>query len=169
MGRAACLTLALWAAASASLAQGAPASTTATTAPVFEEVATLAPAQVLGKTPNGRRQSIPITGGRFSGPGISGRILPGGADYQLVRSDGTVQIDAEYTLETDDHVLIHVRNVGLIKPGAKGSAPYAWAAPRFDAPNGRYGWLNDAIFVSHIGGAGDPAHPAVKITVWRVG
>ena len=99
---------------------------------------------------------------------ISGRILPDGADYQLVRSDGAVSIDAEYTLETDDHVRIHVRNVGIIKPDAKGG-PYAWGAPRFDAPNGRYGWLNDAIFVSSIGRAGDAAHPAVKITIWRVG
>jgi hypothetical protein len=135
----------------------------------FEEVATLAPAQVLGETPNGRRQSIPITGGSFSGPGMSGRILPGGADYQLVRSDGAVMIDADYMIETDDGVTIHVRNVGVIVPPTKGQAAYAWAAPKFDAPNGRYGWLNNGIFVSRISGAGDPGHPAVRITIWKVG
>ena len=146
-----------------------PARPPAPTSFVFEEVATLAPAQVLGQTPVGRRQSIPITGGTFSGPDMSGRILPGGADFQLVRSDGAVMIDADYMIETDDHVIIHVRNVGIIVPPAKGHPAYAWAAPKFDAPEGRYGWLNDAIFVSRISGAGDPGHPAVRITIWKVG
>ena len=77
--------LLLFAAAGGAAAQEGPAPTSF----VFEEVATLAPAQVLGETPTGRRQAIPITGGSFSGPGIKGRILPGGADYQLVRSDGS--------------------------------------------------------------------------------
>ena len=136
----------------------------------FEENATLAPAVVLGQTPLGRRQAIPITGGRFAGPGISGRILPGGADYQLVRADGGVVIDADYFLETDDHVVIHVRNVGIIvPPKSPGAAAYPWAAPKFDAPAGKYGWLNDAIFVSRISPGGDKDHPAVKITIWKVG
>jgi len=153
--------------AGAASAQTAPP--TAPTAFAFEEVATLAPAQILGQTPIGRRQSVPITGGTVSGPGISGKILPGGADYQLVRADGAVMIDADYMIETDDHVMIHVRNVGVIVPPAKGGQAYFWAAPRFDAPTGRYGWLNDAIFVSHVGGAGDKDHPAVRITIWKVG
>lgn len=165
------LALLFAAAASTTMAQPArPAPAPAPTSFAFEEVATLAPAQVLGETPNGRRQSIPITGGTFSGPGISGHILPGGADYQLIRSDGSVMVNADYMLETDDHVIIHVRNVGVIVPPANGKGTaYAWAAPRFDAPSGRYGWLNDAIFVSRIGGAGDRAHPAVRITIWKVG
>ena len=143
----------------------APAPTTF----AFEEVATLAPAQVLGQTPLGRRQSIPITGGTFSGPNINGRILPGGADYQLVRPDGVVMIDADYMLQTDDGVIIHVRNVGVIVPPAKDRPVYFWAAPHFDAPVGRYAWLNDAIFVSTVGSAGDKDHPAVRITIWKVG
>ncbi len=155
-------------AAGVSVAAAEPARPPAPTTFVFEEVASLAPAQILGETPIGRRQSIPITGGTVSGPGISGRILPGGADYQLIRSDGAVMIDADYMIETDDHVTIHVRNVGVIVPPAKGQPAYAWAAPKFDAPNGRYSWLNDAIFVSQISGAGDKEHPAVRITIWKV-
>ena len=144
----------------------APAPTTF----VFEENATLAPAVVLGETPLGRRQAIPITGGTFSGPGIQGRILPGGADYQLVRSDGGVVIDADYFLQTDDGAVIHVRNVGIISPPkAAGGAAYAYCAPKFDAPVGKYGWLNDAIFVSRLSPGGDKDHPAVKITIWKVG
>jgi hypothetical protein len=151
-------------------ALAADAPPPAPTAFVFEENATLAPAVVVGQTPLGRRQAIPITGGTFSGPGISGRILPGGADDQLVRADGAVVIDADYFLETDDHVVIHVRNVGLIvPPKTQGGAAYPWAAPKFDAPAGKYGWLNDAIFVSRISLGGDKDHPAVKITIYRVG
>ena len=165
--KSAVIALALLAAGPA-VAADAPAP--APTRFVFEENATLAPAIVLGETPLGRRQAIPITGGTFSGPGIQGRILPGGADYQLVRSDGGVVIDADYFLETDDHVVIHVRNVGIIiPPKTPGAAAYPYAAPRFDAPVGKYGWLNDAIFVSRISPGGDKDHPAVKITIWKVG
>ena len=168
MKRPAALAVLLAAAAPGAMAADAP-SPAAPTAFVFEEVAGLGPLQVIGDTPLGRRQSIPITGGTVSGPSISGRILPGGADYQLVRSDGAVQIDADYTIETDDHVLIHVRNTGLALAPGKDQPAYAWAAPRFDAPKGRYGWLNSAIFVSRISGAGDKDHPAVRITIWKVG
>ena len=136
---------------------------------VFEEIAELAPAVIMGETPTGRRQAIPITGGTFSGPGIKGRILPGGADYQLVRSDGSVQVDAGYFIQTDDGVVIHVHNVGVIVPAPGGGLGYAWAAPSFDAPTGKYDWLNKAIFVSRIGPAGDKDHPAVRITIWKVG
>ena len=132
---------------------------------VFEEVATLGPVQVIGETPNGRRQAIPITGGTFSGPGIKGRILPGGADLQLVRSDGSTMIDADYMLETDDHAIIHVRNVGLIVRDAKGGLGYAWAAPTFNAPNGKYGWLNNALFISSI----SAATGGVTITIYKLG
>jgi hypothetical protein len=158
----------LAAAATGAMAAEAPPPT-APTAFVFEEVASLGPLQVIGDTPYGRRQSIPITGGTVAGPGLSGRIVPGGADYQLVRADGSVQIDADYTIETDDHVRIHVRNVGLAMAPGKNQPGYAWAAPSFDAPNGKYGWLNSAIFVSRISGGGDKDHPAVKITIWKVG
>jgi hypothetical protein len=142
----------------------------APTAFVFEETAELAPAVVVGQTPLGRRQAIPITGGSFAGPGIHGRILPGGADDQLVRADGGVVVDADYFLQTDDGVVIHVHNVGtIIPPRAAGETGYLWAAPKFDAPSGKYGWLNDAIFVSRITPSGDKDHPAVKITIWKVG
>lgn len=160
--------LAVLLAAGAAEAQSPPPS--APTTFVFEETATLAPAQVLGETPAGRRQSVPILGGVVAGPALSGRILPGGADYQLVRTDGSVAIDADYMIETDDHVIIHVRNVGVIVPPTKERPQaYFWAAPTLDAPNGRYGWLNDAIFVSRVSPAGDKDHPAVKVTVYKVG
>jgi len=136
---------------------------------VFEEDAQLGPLVTVGDTPIGRRQAVPITGGTFSGPGLSGRILPGGADYQLVRSDGAVVIDADYFIETDDHVTIHVRNVGLVVPPAGGAQAYAWTAPRFDAPAGKYAWLNRAIFISRISPEEDKDRRGVRITVFKVG
>ena len=164
--RSTALALALLVAGPALAADAPPAPT----AFVFEESAMLGPAVVVGQTPLGRRQAIPITGGTFSGPGISGRILPGGADNQLIRADGGVVIDADYFLETDDHVVIHVHNVGLIiPPKTQGGAAYPWAAPKFDAPAGKYGWLNDALFVSRISPGADKDHPAVRITIYRVG
>src|SRR6185503_7853380 len=80
--------------------------------PLFRAEITLAPAQELGDTPHGRRRIIPITGGGFRGERLSGRVLPGGADWQLIRPDGVAQLEARYTLETADGVLIYVRNDG---------------------------------------------------------
>ena len=72
----------------------------------------LAPPLELGDTPQGRRRIIGITGGRFSGERLSGRVLPGGADWQVIRADGVADLDARYTLETSDGALIYVRNRG---------------------------------------------------------
>jgi hypothetical protein len=77
-------------------------------------------------------------------------------------------IDADYMIETDDHVQIHVHNVGVVQRGDATRKDYHWAAPTFEAPNGKYGWLNDSLFVSTLGPAGDPAHPAVKITIYKI-
>ena len=68
--------------------------------PLFKAEITLAPPQELGDTPQGRRRIIGITGGRFSGERLSGRVLPGGADWQVIRADGVADLDARYTLET---------------------------------------------------------------------
>ena len=154
-------------ASTSAIAQPAPPKT-APSAFVFEEVVTLEPTQIIGDTPLGRRQRVSITGGVFSGPGLSGKVLPGGADWQLVRADSSLAIEADYMIETDDHVQIHVRNVGVVVPPKDGRPAYHWTAPVFEAPMGRYGWLNDAVFVSTLGPAGDKDHPAVRVTIYRI-
>ncbi len=73
----------------------------------------MAAAQELGDTPLGRRRIIGITGGQFFGERLSGRVLPGGADWQVIRGDGVADLDARYTLETSDGALIYVRNKGI--------------------------------------------------------
>jgi hypothetical protein len=41
-----------------------------------------------GRNIRGSRRLIPITGGQVTGPRLFGRVLPGGADHQLIRTDG---------------------------------------------------------------------------------
>lgn len=118
---------------------------------VFEVRAELSPAIVNGETSDGRRLAIPITGGDFTGESIRGEVLPGGADYQLVRPDGVTEVHAVYMIRTDDGALINVVNDGIIVPPAtEGGAPYIRTTPRFTAPVGKYDWLNKNIFLSNL-------------------
>jgi hypothetical protein len=73
----------------------------------------LGPPQELGETGLARRRIIPISGGRFAGPGFNGRVLPGGADWQLIQKDGMAIIDTRYGLQTDDGALIYISTRGL--------------------------------------------------------
>ena len=106
----------------------------------------------VGDTPRGKRNVIPITGGTFEGPKIKGTILNGGADYQLSSVDGKrTEIEAIYSICTDDGVYIHIRNCGIISSAtdAEGRPSFYFkCAPKFEAPNDSpYAWLNNAIFV----------------------
>ena len=127
--------------------------------PLLRAEITLAPVQELGDS-LGRRRIIPITGGTFRGERLSGRVLPGGADWQVIRSDGVAELDARYTLETEDEALIYVRNFGyrhgpadVIKRLAAGEAVdpslyYMRTTPRFETGAERYQWLNRIICVA---------------------
>ena len=116
----------------------------------FTIEANLAPMLELGDSADGKRINIPITGGRVFGDKINGKVLPGGADYQLIHADGTVVLHAVYMLQTDDGAVINVVNDGVLVPPKNGSALYFRTSPRFNAPNGRYTWLNNSIFVAGI-------------------
>jgi hypothetical protein len=127
----------------------------------------LEPIRDLGETPLGRRRIINITGGNFAGPRLAGRILPGGADWQLIRADGVAYLDARYTLETNDGALIYVNNKGyrhgpkdVIERMAKGedvdpALYYMRATPWFETSAPAYAWLNRTICVAS--GARRPA------------
>jgi len=65
----------------------------------------LGPPHELGNGRSGRRRIIPIIGGRVEGPGISGRILSVGADWQTIFADGMAQPDTRYVFQTDDGAL----------------------------------------------------------------
>ena len=123
----------------------------------------------VGDIPNGRRTVIPITGGTFEGPLLKGTIINGGADYQLASKDGRTQIEAIYSIKTDDGVYIHVRNRGIICMGkdANGNPSFYFrAAPQFEAPiDSKYAWLNNAIYVC----APAPGKQGgITLNVWKV-
>jgi hypothetical protein len=67
----------------------------------------------LGIGPKGERRMIPITGGTVEGPRLNGRVLPGGVDVQLIRSDGVLELEASYAIETDAGKRVLVRNTGV--------------------------------------------------------
>jgi len=79
----------------------------------FEIAVDVAAPLDFGVTQNGHRRVIPIQGGRVTGPRLQGRIVPGGADWQILHSDGAASLDARYTIETDDGALIYVVNRGV--------------------------------------------------------
>ncbi|WP_216892954.1 DUF3237 family protein [Nocardia alni] len=78
----------------------------------FEVDAELGVLQDHGTTRAGHRRVIPIIGGTIRGA-VEGRILPGGADWQLVRPDGTIDIDGRYSARTADGALIYLHAVGV--------------------------------------------------------
>lgn len=117
---------------------------------VFEELVDLADPEPAGPGPRGAGNRIGLTGGSFAGPQLRGEVVPGGADWQLVRADGCTEIVADYFLRTDDATLIHVRNVGLACDRAGKQGPYLRATPVFTSPTGKYDWLNKAVFTSVI-------------------
>ena len=121
-------------------------------------------------TQHGRRTVIPITGGTFEGPRIKGTIINGGADYQLANADGRTELEAIYCIKTDDGVYIHVRNRGIIYGGkdADGNPSFYFrAAPQFEAPaDGKYGWLNNALFV--CAPTFSPGFQGIVLNVWKV-
>lgn len=144
--------------------------------PMFRATVTLAPPQELGAAPLGRRRIIPITGGRIEGARLNGRVLPGGADWQIVRADGVADLDARYTVESDDGALIYVSNRGLrhgppevlaqlargedVDPGLY----YMRTQPWFETGDARYAWLNRTICV----GSGARRRDRVELEFFEV-
>lgn len=125
----------------------------------------------VGETPHGNRFIIPIVGGTFEGPQMKGTILPGGADYQLQdNAHGRTELEAIYSIRTDDGVNIHVRNRGLICTGQDSEGRpqfYFRTAPQFEAPmDSKYAWLNNAIYVCQPSMGGEQGFICLK--VWKV-
>jgi hypothetical protein len=114
---------------------------------------------MVGSVLMGERRIVPITGGRFEGSRLHGEILPGGADWQIVTADGTVLLEARYTLRTDDGALIYMRNLGfrhgppeVLAAIARGEQVdpaqyYFRTTPTFETGDKKYGWLNRIIAV----------------------
>ncbi|MGO4303297.1 DUF3237 domain-containing protein [Cupriavidus sp. RAF12] len=146
-----------------------PLATVALPAPTLEHVADfrldVAPATEVGDGPLGHRRVIPILSGTVSGPRLNGRVLPGGADFQLIRHDAgdgitTAEIEARYVLETTDGARIYIVNAGVRSAASTVIAQlnrgetvdpariYFRTAPRFETAAPHYLWLTQHLFVA---------------------
>jgi Protein of unknown function (DUF3237) len=131
---------------------------------VYRLEATLGQPLDLGDIAQGHRRIVPLTGGTFSGPEISGKLLTGtSADWQIVLPDGTALGDIRYVLETEGGDLLYVQSRGVRHGSAEVLARLArgedvdaseytfrtstqieTAAPHLD-------WLNKGVFISVAG------------------
>ena len=157
-------------------------------APALEHVADLtvfvaAPIEagtITGLNSRGKRRIIPITGGTLRGPRLNGRVLAGGADFQLVVSDTAADLDARYIIELDgpefagEH--LYVQNRALRRGSAADiarlvrgevvdpTAIYFRCVPSFEVSTPKLAWLTDSLFV----GTGARHPDRVEISLFRL-
>ncbi|KAK4446115.1 hypothetical protein QBC34DRAFT_271774, partial [Podospora aff. communis PSN243] len=103
---------------------------------------TLGESLAVGNVPDGNRVVIPITGGTFSGPRISGKVLNLGADWGLIDRNGTFSADTRYHLITDDGAHIFIRTSGPAQPDGRLHLRII-----FETGSDKYYWLNHIVAV----------------------
>jgi hypothetical protein len=130
----------------------------------------------VGPAPTGHRRIVPITGGTMVGPTLSGKVLPGGADFQVLHSPELIELDARYIVETDDGPLIHVHNSAIRHGSASDlarlnrgervdpAAIYFRCSLRFSTASEEWAWLNHIVAV----GTGERFPDFVRIAVFIV-
>lgn len=125
--------------------------------PLMQLTVQLGPVLEVGLVPLGQRRIIPIVGGHFAGEGLRGEVLPGGADWQIVTSEGVAMLEARYTLKTHDGALVYLQNRGLrhgppevLAAIGRGEAVdptsyYMRTTPIFETASPSYAWLNRIV------------------------
>jgi hypothetical protein len=144
--------------------------------PIFTIHSPLGDIQMLGQTPYGERRIIDIHGGSVEGPRLNGTVLRGGADWQIVRADGVVHLQARYTIKADSGGLILVEAEGyrhgpsevmarLARDETVDPALYYFrTAMRFSTSDAQLSWLNRILAI----GRGARMNRAVRIEVFEV-
>ena len=134
-----------------------------------------APIEV-GRVAGGLRRVIPIVGGRGVGRGFSVRVLPGGADFQLVGSETMARLEARYVLETDggDRIYVHNDAVRAAAPEVMARLVrgepvdpgdvYFRCLPRFECAAPALAWIGERVFI----GAGVRRPQAVEMRFFEV-
>ena len=135
-----------------------------------------APVEV-GQTPAGLRRMIPITGGTVTGPRVNGKVLVGGADFQLILGGGTqAHLDARYVIELDDGCRVFVHNTALRVASLENSQRimngqpvnpdevYFRCQPKLEATTAEWAWLSESQFI----GVGRRAPDGVFMSFYRV-
>jgi hypothetical protein len=127
--------------------------------PLFVMRLDVKPLIVVGPTPGGYRRIGMVAGGVFEGERLSGEVLDGGTDWQTVRGDGAVALDARITLRTHDGEVITMTYRGLrhgpvdvIQRMDKGevvdaASYYFRTNPLFETSATKYDWINRVIAV----------------------
>jgi hypothetical protein len=112
-----------------------------------------------GDIGSGIRRIIPIIGGEVRGEGISGKVCPFGADFQIIRPNELIELEAKYAFETDDGATVYVENKGMrfgpvdLLQKLKRGEPvdpkliYFRTVPKFETGHEKYRWLMEYIFV----------------------
>lgn len=132
--------------------------------PIYRLEATLGQPVDLGEDVHSTRRIVPLTGGTFSGPSITGTLLPGAsADWQTVLPDGTAIGDIRYTLETDGGEVLYVRSrstrhgdpevlARLARGEEVDASEYTFrASTQIETAATEIDWLNKGVFAS-VGG-----------------
>lgn len=144
--------------------------------PIFSIRCELASILDVGMAPFGHRRVVNILGGPVTGKRLSGRVLPGGADWQVVAANGCIDLHARYTLESDAGALIQVESKGMrcatsdiLERLAKGedvdpSLYYFRAVMRFETAHPSTDWLNRILALAR----GAREKNAVKLDVYEV-
>ncbi|MCA6115339.1 DUF3237 domain-containing protein [Bradyrhizobium sp. WSM 1738] len=112
-----------------------------------------------GEIGTGVRRIIPITGGEVKGEKVDGKVLPFGADFQIIRPNELIELEAKYAFETDDGAVVYVENKGLrfgpveLLQKLKRGEPvdpkliYFRTVPRFETGAPQYRWLMESLFI----------------------
>ena len=144
--------------------------------PIFSLRCELANILDVGKAPLGHRRVVNILGGTVTGAKLQGRILPGGADWQIVAADGMADLHARYTVETDAGALVQIDSKGMrhgppdvLARLAKGEDVdpglyYFRTAMRFETAHPSTDWLNRIIAIAR----GVREANAVRLDVFEV-
>lgn len=113
----------------------------------------------VGETPLGRRRLVAILGGEVAGPAMRGKVLAGGADYQLIVGGSVAQLDARYVIELDDGARVFVHNTALRVATPEvtaqllrgepvpSEAVYFRCQPRFECASPHWAWLQQHQFI----------------------
>jgi hypothetical protein len=113
----------------------------------------------VGKIPQGMRRIVPILGGEMTGPRLTGKVMPGGTDYQVWRRDGITEIHARYVIETATGARVYVEASGLRRAPPEvmerlfrgelvdQSSIYFRTVPKFETSAPELAWLMRSIFL----------------------
>jgi len=127
---------------------------------VFTITAEIAEVTIAGDVGHGVRRVIPITGGEVRGEKVNGKVLPFGADFQIIRPNELIDLEARYAFETDDGAVVCVENRGIrfgpvdLLQKLKRGEPvdpkliYFRTVPKFETGHENYRWLMEHIFVA---------------------